>query len=148
MKLVDFVENKPDDKLNRAAFCPFCQGEKLIERGSETTLLGGGPNVNHVWEGYTCRNCKEDFTRESKNGHVWYTQKHKVLLGFPDCFESYIYDHKDCGGEVRRRYTALDGTSEVGALQTQFVDGKAIRHYRTFYDCGKCSATIEVEGDR
>ena len=147
-----FVTERPlNERPSSKARCPYCLGSHLTYKGASHTLLGGGDDTrdgdpNHWWEEHHCNDCGQTFLRETKSGQVWYTTGRgggEVLSGFPNCFENYIYHHR-CGGLVHRRYTALDGETPVTALTTVVADKKPIRKYRTFYDCEKCKASVEV----
>lgn len=148
--LETFVEQKREPELfGKSLFCPFCGSAKAKIVATEETLLGwGGPpalDPNHTWEYSHCFDCSKDFVRESKKGNAWYTDKGRVLRGFPNCFESYEYIHVNCGGPVKRRNTERDGKTPAKVLTTAYVDGERVPEYRTFYDCGKCDATIETQ---
>ena len=151
-QLAGFVNETVDTSLVGAPpLCPYgCDGLAKIHN-TETTLIGGGPpDPNHVWKSCSCPNCNRKFIRESKDCEVWYTTDRKpharILRGFPNCFEGYTYTHMDCGGDVLRRHTALDGCSEPERLGVQIGGpdaGKKI--YRTFYRCEKCGEQREVD---
>lgn len=146
--LETFVEQKREPELfGKPIFCPFCGSAKVEVVVTQETLLGytGPLNPNHVWEGSHCSDCSKDFARESKSGNAWYTANGRVLRGFPNCFESYEYAHVDCGGSVKRRHTKLDGKTPPKVLSTKGIGPDQVREYRTFYDCGKCGASIETQ---
>lgn len=148
-----FVTETPiAERPSQQASCPDCGGANLRCFGTSTTLIGGGDGTldgdpNHRHEDHECRDCGSRFYRETKSGKVWYAREGKVLRGFPACFESYQYTHRDCGGAVLRHYTKLNGETPVQSLGISFVDGKAIRDYRTFFRCEKCAAQIESDHD-
>lgn len=107
LDLFDIVKERPDETLSsEPKNCPICEGEKLNFQGKHSTLLGwsGEVNPNHVTRFYLCRNCKLEFTVESKNGNVWYTRAKtsSVLKGIPNCFEDYRYTCSRCSGTVTR----------------------------------------------
>lgn len=142
----EFVTEAPDDSLyTKRTFCPFgCKDGQIVKRDTQTTLVGGGREANHEWHYCTCRTCGQEFTREDAHGATWYTAKGKVLAGFPNCYEGYTFTHVNCGGEVVRFYTELDGKMEAGFLRTTFAaDGKHVKHYRTFFTCKKCAGSAE-----
>lgn len=149
--LFEKVTQRPlDEKPEDAAKCPSCNSEDLEKKSECATLVGWpgeGPDPNHRWYDYVCRACQNRFFRECKDDNVWYTKKKYVLLGMPNCFEEYIYQCKNCGGDVRQCHTALDGKSKVRCLTTEKIDGKWVKKYRTFYVCDGCSQGTEVEAD-
>lgn len=149
-KLLEFVKETPtNEKPSHRIACPYCLNDKNIKReGITTTLVGGGSGIdddpNHTWEPCTCRDCGKDFTRETRDGNVWYTDKdHKVLRGMPSCFEHYVYTCRECGGEVRRRYKELNSEKDPGCLTTT-DDGP---QYRIFFECNKCGKSIQTTND-
>ena len=144
------VQEQLDERASSTPRCPYCESKKLFNHGGRRTLLGGGDGTpdgdpNHMWVSYQCEACKRSFTRETKSGNVWYTNHdNMVLRGMPSCFETYKYTHRNCGGEVTRRHTMLDGKTEAYALSWTAEKGK---QWRTFFTCGKCGETIETPGN-
>lgn len=140
-----FVVQTPDESLyTKPTFCPYgCKDAKIIERDCKETLVGGGREANHEWHYCTCRNCERDFVREDAHGATWYTDKHKVLVGFPNCYEGYKFNHAGCEGVVTRKYTKLDGETDVDYLSSKNVNGKLVNEYRIFFVCKKCKAKVE-----
>lgn len=147
--LFHLVTNRPAPNLTpENACCPSCKSEHYHSLGNMSTLVGGGKENNHVWSNRKCKDCGLDYCVESKHGNTWITDPETRVIreGMPACFENYVYTC-NCGGRVTRRYTQEDGKSLVGGLHTSFEDGKAIKHYRTFYECGSCLAEIETDQD-
>lgn len=144
-KFANFVKQEILDK-NPENKCPTC-GADSIETAHISTCLGyfGGCDPNHHWHHMTCNNGHK-FCIEHKSGNYWITACGKVLNGISNCFESYIYICKECGGDVTRKQTGLDGKTEVSSL-CSFKDenGKFVKQYRTFYFCESCNGEIEVD---
>jgi len=66
------------------------------------------------------------------------------LAGIDNCFEKYTYTCSRCSGDVSRHFTELDGVTAAQTLITSFGDGKTEDHYRAFYRCSRCDASVEV----
>ena len=149
---------RPYDK-DEPIRCPKCGVDDVTKADGEMgTLVGGEPDPNHYWLDCQCNKCKLLFVRERKHDREWYTegqhfskcppekQTGKCLLGVSNCFETVIYPCKECGGDLIRRHTALDGVTPVTCLGTNIgcQPGKPIYDYRQFYRCAKCGVDHEV----
>jgi len=144
MQLKDIIAQQPDPsfKLNQT-ICPYCNGTDVKERGKETTCvghLGTRPedDPNHVWVFCECQKCMKEFTKEYKLGNVWYTSKGRVLKGMSNCFESYIYTCKACGGDIRRHWVNRDGTIHAGCAITYGKQAEV-------WQCQKCGSKTDPE---
>jgi DNA-directed RNA polymerase subunit RPC12/RpoP len=136
------VTNRPDKKAGKA--CPFCNSTDLQSGSMRSTLVGGGPNVNHVWIDTTCRDCHKSFTIESKGGNTWVTGDDGLILqGIPSCFESYIYTCSKCGGNVKRQNIDDQGRITGGAWKME--GGKAVKMFKTIFKCESCHEEVESE---
>lgn len=143
--LLALVKNKP--LIESKPTCPFCDSTDLIKHDTRQTTLGGigKGNPNHFWEYTSCTQCQSSFLREHKDGNVWYTQEDRVLKGIPSCYENYILTCAGCDGDVRRRYTQLDGeTPLVNGVMRSGPDGK---NYRCFFSCDECGVGIEYPNE-
>ena len=148
--IMEIVSERPsEEEVGSNPICPLCNNSDIDAGGFRTTCLGyfGGVNPNHTWTECYCKNCNKSFVRETKSGNVWYTSDGFVLKGMPNCFEKYYYTCSKCSGKVLRKYTALDGISEVQGLSTRNIDGKWVKEYRIFYECEKCGHGGEVKDD-
>lgn len=149
MDLFDIVANRPiEEDPDSAATCPVCATADVDKVESWTTLLGGGPRINHVWTTYFCGH-GHSFVRETKGDNTWYTQDQKVLLGMPSCFETYIYTCSKCAGPVRQTITDKDDTTREVHVRSYSYEGegserKQIRHFRIFFYCDDCHHGGEV----
>lgn len=143
--LQEMVVNGPIEET--AAHCPACESTDIEKRGTVTTLVGFGPewpDPNHKWTDIKCNACGLCCTREEKSGNVWYTKDNVILIGVPNCFESYVYTCK-CSGRVTRKHTTLDGITPVQTLSYTWENGVSKKHFKTFYSCGSCNKIIEVD---
>lgn len=146
INLLDYIQQIPVKESGEIE-CPSCLSMDVHIAEEVTTLLGGPKDNNHVWKTCICRSCIEKFTCESKNGYRWITQYHgRVISGVPACFERYVLTCK-CGGDFKREYMNMDGVTPATCLATRIDNGKAIREYRTFWNCEQCKTRIETDYD-
>lgn len=149
-ELYNIVTQRPDSSLDKkvlAQTCPYCESTNISADSISHTLIGGDPDSNHYWNRLQCTSCKRRFTVEWKYNNVWLvSDDDHVLAGIPSCFEHYVYTC-NCGGDVTRTYTKLDGISPVQALQISYENGECIRGYRIFYACDTCDANVETPED-
>jgi len=122
-------------------FCPLCHGSDITDIGSERTMVGDpkGKDVNHVWRRACCNPCNFRFTQERRYNNIWYTHEQRVLVGFPSCFESYIYSCCGCGGSVVREIRDAKGELTTGM---SYANGKPL--FREFYRCTACELQVEI----
>jgi hypothetical protein len=138
------VIERPDKSLKiNEILCPKCKGSNIKIKDTSSTLVGGRKedDVNHVINNCTCRQCKFNFQQQHRHNNVWYTDKNKILLGIPSCFESYIYTCKDCGGDVWRNYRGKND-EEVFTL-ISYADGT--KNYKIIFECTLCGRSIESD---
>ncbi len=127
--------------MGASLYCIKCNGTNVRSIGSTSTLVGGDPRNNHVWERLVCRSCSATTCRETKGGNVWYTEtnpetkRNVVLAGVPSCFEDYELTCARCEGSVLRKYLDRDG-SEAQCLSTNMLTGE--KSYTTHYECQSC----------
>jgi hypothetical protein len=147
--ILDIVADRPiDEKPSSKPSCPTCGGTLLKDNGTWTTLVGGGTgpddDPNHTWASFECLACSLRFTRETKQGNVWYTGGREtgvVVRGMPSCFERYTYACH-CGGRISSR--CLDRAS--GAVATIVTwsneeDGEDLittPSFVVFMSCDRC----------
>ena len=153
-KILSIADVEPWTETERS--CPYCQSVSITGHGTSTTLIGGGPNVNHEWTSYDCQDCGKPFTHETKYKNVWYTDGHHmgpgtlskgiVLRGVPGCFENYIYPCRNgCGHTVLRVYFNKKTKQEATLLSKQWDGEKYIKDYDTFFACEECGASVKLE---
>lgn len=153
ISLAELTSDEPiAEKPKDAATCPSCRGESLTHHGSARTLVAGSSpedtfNINHYTHDLRCNACNLRFTREHKDGNVWYAdgKTARLLRGVPSCFESYGYNCRKCGGEVEREYRKMDGFTKTATLGSRAKEGGGWeRDYRTFFFCKGCGAGGEA----
>jgi hypothetical protein len=144
--LLDLIATSPVGKETKN-HCPNCKGGFLDFLGSSTTMLSwtGGKNPNHQKKQFRCKGCKYEFTIEEKLGNKWWTESKSnvVLIGVPNCYESYVLKCK-CNGLIFRTFTQEDGDTPIHILRRE-AQGR--KYYRTFWTCRKCKQRLETEED-
>jgi hypothetical protein len=158
--VLEIVAYRPlDEKPSSKASCPHCGSQRLNDKGTTTTLVGGGTGPdddwNHTWTSMSCIDCELGFVRETKQGNVWYTKERirsgpsVVLRGVPSCFEAYEYACS-CGGRILQRYLDANmGTpTRIISWSTAPAGGAAkpkegdemitTPHFVAFMSCDKC----------
>jgi hypothetical protein len=134
--------------------CPYCNSELVKVLRSSATLVGGRwlkngdhDDPNHYTSDCDCFGCNKRFYWEYRRGMEWYQDMDgNMLKGVHNCFEECVYDCK-CGGKVHRRYTELDGLTEVKhGLRKTLVEGRGyVNQYCTFWKCDSCSKEVEIK---
>ena len=143
-RLFSLVTQRPDRSLKRRfdVACPVCNSKKVrCSKSYETTAAFG----NHTWDETHCLICSEVFVVEARNLEVWYTKDGKILKGFPNCFEEYIYTCSKCGADVKRQcYNKSDNQTAASTSYYSQPDGSWYggQYYR--YDCVACDAHVLI----
>jgi len=132
-------------------FCPFCKSADIENKGGRSTLVGffgknhSADDPNHHLMSYTCKVCKQSFTKEIRCGVVWYTQNNRVLQGLPNCFESYEFTCYYCNGVVKQhdvggdtREAILENGDRLIIRKQPFIHGRSIKDYITMFTCESC----------
>lgn len=141
---LEIVTERKDDSLKMdTLYCPHCKSKYIEEIGHNQTLVGvsKGYDPNHHWRYHICNDCNKQFTVEHRDQNFWIVNNNEILMGIPTCHEDYVYHCSQCdSGKVRRRYTELDGESEVRILS---YAGNGYRYFRVFFECDGCGAKVE-----
>lgn len=151
MELLEIIPNKPEAKQESPS-CPFCKSERIKIGVSYATAVGGRwekngdeNDPNHYTRACDCFGCDQEFYWEFKRAKQWYsTFTGHVIQGVHGCFEHCTYPCNKCVGKVERKYTDMDGVSEVTGLASSVINGVWTKHYRTFWNCDTCKQGVEV----
>lgn len=142
-KIYEIVTQRPEWGLRRHnVFCPFCSSKECCPgTGYETST-----HDPHSWTEFTCMDCSQKFVFESKSGQGWYTKEGKVLRGFPNCFEAYVYTCSQCGSDVIRKcLNKSDGAEATSISHQRQPDGSFASSQFYKYECISCKVHVCTE---
>jgi len=145
--LVEQTIVESEDELE-SPVCPYCFSGNVRTGGTMTTLVVsyGKYDANHRWTVCDCNKCGKQFTWERKGNNVWYTRYTKILRGMAACFETYVYTHAGCGGDVIRTTRNKSDNAPTSAISYKKNEETGVWETDQYdqFSCGKCGASVDL----